>query len=133
MFQFSGSPHLYLFIQYRLTGYCPAGFPHSDICGSMLICSSPQLFAAYHVLLRLLMPRHSPCALLRLTFLGASFASLALSEDKASYASLRLLFPKNALLGAPWDLRLSPARLCRLLTNFDFIQSRSLRTISRSP
>ena len=68
MFQFSGSPHLYLLIQYRLTGYCPAGFPHSDICGSMLICSSPQLFAAYHVLLRLLMPRHSPCALLRLTF-----------------------------------------------------------------
>ena len=32
-----------------------------------LICSSPRLFAAYHVLLRLLMPRHSPCALVRLT------------------------------------------------------------------
>ena len=28
-------------------------FPHSDICGSKDICSSPQLFAAYHVLLRL--------------------------------------------------------------------------------
>ena len=26
------------------------GLPHSDICGSQLICSSPQLFAAYHVL-----------------------------------------------------------------------------------
>ena len=46
-----------------------AGFPHSDICGSTHICSSPQLFAAYHVLLRLLMPRHSPCALLRLTYM----------------------------------------------------------------
>ena len=34
----------------------------------MLICSSPQLFAACHVLLRLLMPRHSPYALLRLNF-----------------------------------------------------------------
>ena len=33
----------------------------------MLICSSPKLFAAYHVLHRLLMPRHSPCALVRLT------------------------------------------------------------------
>ena len=44
-----------------------SGFPHSDICGSMDICSSPQLFAAYHVLLRLLVPRHPPCALLRLT------------------------------------------------------------------
>jgi hypothetical protein len=44
------------------------GFPHSDICGSMLICSSPQLFAACHVLLRLLMPRHPPCALFGLTY-----------------------------------------------------------------
>ena len=43
------------------------GFPHSDICGSLCICHSPQLFAAYHVLLRLLVPRHPPCALLRLT------------------------------------------------------------------
>ena len=47
--------------------YCCSGFPHSDICGSMDICSFPQLFAACHVLLRLLMPRHSSYALLRLT------------------------------------------------------------------
>ena len=46
---------------------CSSGFPHSDICGSMDICSSPQLFAAYHVFLRLLVPRHPPCALVRLT------------------------------------------------------------------
>ena len=39
------------------------GFPHSDICGSPDMCSSPQLFAAYHVFLRLLVPRHPPCAL----------------------------------------------------------------------
>ena len=45
-----------------------AGFPHSDICGSMDVCSSPQLFAACHVLLRLLAPRHSPFALSSLTF-----------------------------------------------------------------
>ena len=44
-----------------------AGFPHSEICGSMDICSSPQLIAACHVLRRLLMPRHSPCALYSLT------------------------------------------------------------------
>ena len=43
-------------------------FPHSDICGLMDICSYPQLFAAYHVLLRLLVPRHSPYALSSLTF-----------------------------------------------------------------
>ena len=43
-------------------------FPNSEICGSKLICSSPQLIAACHVLLRLLMPRHSPYALLSLNF-----------------------------------------------------------------
>jgi hypothetical protein len=30
-----------------------SGLPHSDICGSTRVCRSPQLFAAYHVLLRL--------------------------------------------------------------------------------
>ena len=43
------------------------GFPHSDICGSSDICSSPQLFAACHVLLRLPVPRHPPYALYNLT------------------------------------------------------------------
>src|SRR5699024_8226074 len=47
----------------------PCGFPHSEICGSKLICSSPQLIAAYHVFHRLPVPRHSPCALIRLTVL----------------------------------------------------------------
>ena len=46
---------------------CSCRFPHSDICGSMDICSSPQLFAAYHVFRRLLVPRHPPCALVCLT------------------------------------------------------------------
>ena len=46
---------------------CSSGFPHSDICGSVDICSSPQLFAAYHVFHRLLVPRHPPCALLCFT------------------------------------------------------------------
>ena len=56
-----------LWIGVRMTGVLPAGFPHSDICGSKDICSSPQLFAAYHVFLRLLVPRHPPCALFCLT------------------------------------------------------------------
>ena len=60
-------PFRTLWIGVRMTGVCPAGFPHSDICGSMDICSSPQLFAAYHVFLRLLVPRHPPCALFCLT------------------------------------------------------------------
>ena len=48
---------------------CSSGFPHSDISGSMDICSSPKLFAAYHVFHRLLVPRHPPCALFCLTSL----------------------------------------------------------------
>ena len=39
------------------------GFPHSDISGSKFIDNSPKLIAAYHVLHRLLTPRHPPNAL----------------------------------------------------------------------
>ena len=46
---------------------CSSGFPHSEISGSLDICSSPKLFAAYHVFHRLLVPRHPPCALISLT------------------------------------------------------------------
>ena len=69
-------PSAYLWIQYTVTEVYSAGFPHSDICGSMDICSSPQLFAAYHVFLRLLVPRHPPCALLCLISSMHSVASL---------------------------------------------------------
>ena len=65
-------PYLNLWIQLRLTEVCSAGFPHSDIHGSIDICSSPWLFAAYHVFRRLLVPRHPPCALIRLTSLATS-------------------------------------------------------------
>ena len=40
-----------------------AGLPHSDTCGSRVVCTSPQLFAAYRVLRHLWEPRHPPCAL----------------------------------------------------------------------
>ena len=46
---------------------CSCGFPHSDISGSLDICSSPKLFAAYHVFHRLSVPRHPPCALSSIT------------------------------------------------------------------
>ena len=65
MFQFRRFPSYTYLIQYRIPF---GGFPHSEISGSQLICSSPKLIAAYHVLHRLLMPRHSPCALISLTF-----------------------------------------------------------------
>ena len=62
-------------------------FPHSDISGSMDICSSPKLFAAYHVFHRLLVPRHPPCALISLTK-RFSFAGADYSSQMHSVASL---------------------------------------------
>ena len=53
-----------------------SGFPHSDIHGSIDICSSPWLIAAYHVFLRLLVPRHSPYALTSLTYFSGIFIVL---------------------------------------------------------
>ena len=73
MFQFRRFPTYGYLIHHTLP--C-GGFPHSEISGSTLICSSPKLIAAYHVLHRLLMPRHSPCALLCLTFVGGSLRLL---------------------------------------------------------
>ena len=60
-------PDVTLWIHVTTAEVCSARFPHSDTSGSMDICSSPKLFAAYHVFHRLLVPRHPPCALISLT------------------------------------------------------------------
>ena len=60
-------PSVYLWIQYTVTGLLPAGFPHSDIHGSLPAFGYPWLFVDRYVLLRLPVPRHPPCALLSLT------------------------------------------------------------------
>ena len=58
MFQFRGLAH------FRVLGLLPSGLSHSEILGSILVCKSPRLIAAYHVFLRLQEPRHSPYALI---------------------------------------------------------------------
>ena len=64
-------PWVCLLMCYEFThGYCPitgSGFPHSEISGSMLTYSSPEHIGVSAVLLRLLVPRHPPCALSNLT------------------------------------------------------------------
>ena len=62
-------PDVWLWIHHTTTEVFSARFPHSDISGSMDICSSPKLFAAYYVFHRLLVPRHPPCALCCLTII----------------------------------------------------------------
>ena len=86
-------PSVHLWIQCTVHEVFSCGFPHSDICGSLDICSSPQLFAAYHVFRRLLVPRHPPCALSCLTYISSCIALhhdmtaslLSLSCDESSH------------------------------------------------
>ena len=70
----------YLLITYLFSyGYLSikiGGFPHSEILGSKVVCTSPGLIAACHVLLRLLVPRHPPYALIYLTRFALFVASL---------------------------------------------------------
>ena len=69
----------------------PAGFSHSDIPGSVLACSSPRLIAACHVLHRRFVPRHPPCALIRLT------------EAPPAPAEARAGFPSSPPKVAPYN------------------------------
>ena len=67
MVHFPGLARTRLWIQRAVSAVHAEGFPHSDIPGSKPACGSPRLFAACHVLLRLLAPRHPPYALSSLT------------------------------------------------------------------
>ena len=77
----------------------PYGFLHSEIRGSMDICSSPRLIAAYHVLHRLPVPRHSPCALLSLTMRYITYPSseLVMRESLLLHSTNIVVYP-NILL-----------------------------------
>jgi hypothetical protein len=94
-------------------GMTQGGLPHSEIAGSKLVCSSPTLIAAYHVLHRLLAPRHSPYALSSLTInqpgcvllsmLQYLYCSLIAPHTRNSHA-LRVVVGKNYRLQ---DIQLS--------------------------
>ena len=62
MFQF---PALALF---RVISLQDIRLSHSEISGLSIVCIYPELIAAYHVLHRLLVPRHPPCALIRFKY-----------------------------------------------------------------
>ena len=67
MFHFTGycvpTPILFRVGRLHITG---ARLPYSEISGSKPVCGYPKLIAAYHVLHRLLAPRHSLYALISL-------------------------------------------------------------------
>ena len=78
----------YLLAAYRFSSGSPGitleGLPHSDIPGSQPAGDSPGLFAAIHVLHRLLVPRHPPCAL-------ASSASRSLDLTKPAGSTFSIV------------------------------------------
>ena len=96
MFQFRAFPSYTYLIQYMIHRYCLCVFPHSEISGSSLICSSPKLIAACHVLHRLLMPRHSPCALFSLTCVEAICTPLRPSPSASNIRSVPIPSPFRA-------------------------------------
>ena len=88
----------------------PGEFPHSEISGSMLICSSPKLIAAYHVFHRLPVPRHSPCALVRLTIQTILFREWLVFPLDSLFCQRRLLLP--FLLKLQYFLKRTYYNLC---------------------
>ena len=93
MFQFRAFPPYGYLIHRTVLRYCLSGFPHSEIPGSQLICSSPRLIAACRVLLRLLMPRHSPCALISFTCVEEICAPLHPPSGEYPFRSDPFSFP----------------------------------------
>ena len=68
-----------------------AGLPHSDISGSQVACTSPELFAACRVLHRLPEPRHPPCAL---SFFRRRYAQKARTGLSLGFSTSRV--PRGA-------------------------------------
>ena len=120
MFQFRRFPTYAYLIQRTLTEYCSAGFPHSEISGSTPICGSPELIAACHVLRRLLMPRHSPCALSSLT---SSAVPFQVPPGPGSQELCRLHRVVASIVVLPYSLKLHNLTLPSLLLALPFWNS----------
>src|SRR5437879_5708513 len=98
MVHFPGFARTRLWIQRAVSRVYRDGFPHSEIPGSKLACSSPRLFAACHVLHRLLAPRHPPYALSSLTIKLTQHVNPAdiLTNAGACFVLRKLAFPQIA-------------------------------------
>ncbi len=105
MFHFTGLSSTTYVFSYGLSRLRETGFPHSEIAGSKVVCTSPTLIAAYHVLHRLHLPRHPLYALVNLTILFNLFKlSFDLKYIKTLYYFTLLLYTLN-FQGPPIDNR----------------------------
>jgi hypothetical protein len=108
MVHFPGFARTRLWIHRAVRRFYQRGFPHSEIPGSMPACGSPRLIAACHVLRRLLLPRHPPCAL----------SSLTIKLTRHTVASLQLSalsFQPSACLVDQQDPKLERATTRRVI------------------
>ena len=140
MFQFPRFPPHRLCVQRWVTVFPTAGFPHSDIAGLAPAHGSPTLFAVYHVLLRLLTPRHPPFAFSSFFVMRSpqSFiVLLSLDAHLACYSlvkvpdnRLRLLFGRMRLSPFPSTTDITRCRnsLCRVAMEFGIAQLPSNRS-----
>jgi hypothetical protein len=94
----------------RYLGINQGGFPHSEISGSTPVCGSPKLIAAYHVLHRLLAPRHPPYALSSLT---SKPSRLMPSErrGRANPDALHLVQQTQSTLRCVWSEKTTVCRI----------------------
>ena len=121
-------PRIRLFDSTYADWHSPVGLPHSEIPGSMDICSSPRLIAACHVLHRLLMPRHSPCALCSLTCSSLPFQKRQVCQR--NLGSLRRIMQASQIVvsiavtlpfrGSFSTITSSVALLCFVFSLFSF-------------
>ena len=89
-------PSITLWIHAIVTELFSAGFPHSDISGSLITSISPKLFAGSRVLLRLLVPRHPPYALNNFSYLFYFLESLKFFARNLFFCKIsRFYFRKN--------------------------------------
>ena len=83
MFHFPAFPPRNLYFQLRVIRHDTVrGFPIRKSWSQRQVIDSTRLIADSHVLHRLLMPRHSPCALCSLTYLVKIFQSFAFNITK---------------------------------------------------
>src|SRR3954471_3082707 len=72
------------------------GFPIRRSAGQCLFSDSPRLIAAVHVLLRLLVPRHPPCALTILTVSSKTSSEEVVKEMNTLLLWLLVQFSSSA-------------------------------------
>jgi hypothetical protein len=86
-----------------------SGFPHSETSGSKPVRGSPELFAAYHVLHRLSVPRHPPNALKTLDRSHRRYSPSNRNAIGSGITTPRQTFPKGKMSSSSRD---GSSRVC---------------------